>query len=222
MKRMKDILASLFGKILDIIFPRKGKVRELSLMVDKNELFLLPPLEEQFALRISSLFSYKDPLVRTLIWQIKYKRDKKLIDAVGKLLYEAILADLGEKKFFISDRIILIPIPMSTSRRKERGFNQTEEIAEVIIKMDDEKILEYTSVTLIKTKETSSQTKTKSKRERLENLKNSFSVTEKEKVTNKTIILIDDVITTGSTISEARRVLKEAGAKEIYAYTIAH
>jgi len=222
MKTMKDILASLFEKILDIIFPKKGRVKELSLLSDKNELAGLPTPEEQFSSSVSSLFSYKDPLVRTLVWQIKYKKDKKLINAVGKLLFETILADLGDKKFFINGEIALIPIPMTTSRRNERGFSQTEEIAEVIIKMDEEKIIDYLPNALIKIKETSSQTKTKSKSERLENLKGSFSVSQKEIITGKTIILIDDVVTTGSTQLEAKRVLKDAGAKEIYTYTIAH
>ena len=75
--------------------------------------------------------------------------------------------------------------------------------------------------TLIKTKESRPQAQTKTKIERIENVKNSFGIQNSALIKNKKIILLDDVITTGSTISEAARALKRAGASDIVGLTIA-
>jgi len=65
------------------------------------------------------------------------------------------------------------------------------------------------------------QAQIKSKKSRLKNVKNIFSIIKKVNIKNKTIILIDDVITTGATLKEACRVLKKAGANKVYALTLA-
>jgi ComF family protein len=222
MKLMLTFLRDTLEKALDVFFPQKAITNKLIALMEVGGISNLPSPVEQFSSTVSSLFSYKDALVRELVWQIKYKRNRKLTDAVGKLLYEVILEDIGDKNFFEQGNFLLIPIPMGKNHRRERGWNQTEDIAKAILQNDTEKLIAYSSDTLVKIKETESQTKTRSKRERLENLRGSFSVAEPELVLGKRIILIDDVVTTGSTIAEAKRVLKTAGAKNIYTYTIAH
>ena len=99
---------------------------------------------------------------------------------------------------------------------RKRGFNQCEYIAKELSKVHGLKCIN----TLKKTKETKPQ-KQLTKKERLENIKNSFEVIDKEIIKNKRFILIDDVLTTGATIEEGIRVLKENGAKEIKLLTIA-
>ena len=75
---------------------------------------------------------------------------------------------------------------------------------------------------LIKPKETEHQARIKDRRERLKNLIGSFAVKNGEKIKNKNIILIDDITTTGATLSEARKILKQYGARRIIAFTVAH
>jgi ComF family protein len=116
----------------------------------------------------------------------------------------------------------LIPIPATALHIRERGYNQTEELCQAIISNDIDSMLMYEKNILIKTKETISQTKTKNRRERLQNMNGVFNVDHPEKISGKICILIDDVTTTGATIGEAKRTLKQAGAKKVYAYTIAH
>jgi len=117
---------------------------------------------------------------------------------------------------------LLIPIPITKARRKERGFNQTEMLAENLMKIVPANfLLHYEPNILIKTKETEKQT-FKNRAERLASLKDSFQVTDPEKIKDKKIILLDDVVTTGATISEVKRVLKQAHAKSIQAITLAH
>jgi len=75
---------------------------------------------------------------------------------------------------------------------------------------------------LIKPKETEHQARIRDRRERLKNIAGSFAVKNNEKIKGKNIILIDDILTTGATLSEAKKVLKQAGARKVIAFTVAH
>ncbi|KKP65076.1 MAG: Phosphoribosyltransferase, partial [Candidatus Nomurabacteria bacterium GW2011_GWF2_35_12] len=71
-------------------------------------------------------------------------------------------------------------------------------------------------------KETEHQVNIKDRRDRLKNLSDSFSVKNPEIIKDKNIILIDDVLTTGATLTEAKKILKSFGAKKVIAFTVAH
>ena len=142
---------------------------------------------------------------------------------------------------------ILIPIPLSPKRHHERGYNQAELICEEMIKISKTRHLTppkgkpwsplssnlergrgevFTLETniLLKPKETEHQARIKDRRTRLKNIIGSFTVkeTEKNKIKNRNIILIDDIITTGATLTEAKKVLKQNGARKVIAFTVAH
>jgi competence protein ComFC len=105
-------------------------------------------------------------------------------------------------------------------RKFERGFNQSEIIAKAIIANDNERKLLYAPQWLEKIKDTQKQSRSESKEERLKNLKDCFRAN--PKVNNYYVFLIDDVTTTGSTLIEAKKTLMEAGAKDVFGFTIAH
>jgi predicted amidophosphoribosyltransferase len=105
---------------------------------------------------------------------------------------------------------------------REHGFNQCERVVKYIEKLDKDNFFKFSYDNLIKIKENTSQAHTKNRFERMENIKNSFSVCFPEKIANRNIILIDDVWTTGATIEEAGKELVKSGAREVMAYTIAH
>ena len=111
-------------------------------------------------------------------------------------------------------------MPISNQRRFERGWNQTEIICEAIKSYDSKKILQYTPHLLEKIHHTESQTKTANKSERSKNLLNTMGIKDSSLVTGKIVVVVDDVITTGSTFAEARRVL--AGANRILCVAVAH
>ena len=87
---------------------------------------------------------------------------------------------------------------------------------------DTEKTLRYKPRQLVKHFHTESQTHTATKKERMENLKDSMKVLAPAVVSGQFIILIDDVTTTGSTFAEAKRALKAAGTKKILCIAVAH
>ena len=112
---------------------------------------------------------------------------------------------------------VLVPIPSDNSSKRKRGFNQAEHLAQ---KLAQTLGLEINISSLKKVKNTKRQAILKRK-ERIENVRDSFAVID-NKLIGRAVILIDDVYTTGATISEARRALREGGVKKIKAFTLAH
>ena len=100
---------------------------------------------------------------------------------------------------------------------RKRGYNQTELIAREIAK-NTKLILEKD--VLVKIKNVTSQTKL-TKEKRIQNVKDVFKIISNKKIYKKNIILLDDIYTTGSTVNEASRILKLAGARKIGVLTIA-
>ncbi len=221
---MKAVFSNIFYKLLDLIFPKEDSVIFLEKLAENDSMRELPECSEELPKNHFAIFSYKNRYVRNLIWEIKYRRNQKLIDAVAKLLYEEILEHLGDKDLFYSPETILIPIPISKNRLKDRGFNQTELIVKAIERLDTQKELLYGNKILQKSTDTISQTKTKNKKDRMKNIVGSFSLNEieKTKIEDKNIIIIDDVITTGATMMEAMRIIKSLGTKNIFCIAIAH
>lgn len=111
----------------------------------------------------------------------------------------------------------IIPVPLHPKREKRRGFNQAQVIAKELANLQKVKLLEGV---LVKTKNVPPQTFLQLK-EREKNVRGAFRVVKKEKIKGRIVLLVDDVYTTGSTVRECSLVLKEAGAKEVKALTIA-
>lgn len=208
--------------IFQFFFPLSSEVRRLEEMSAADYIHALPGAESPRG-NIFVLWKYADPLVKTAVWEIKYRKNIRIAERVGEILYAQILGELEDSLIFgKKKRIVLLPIPSSRKKHFEKGYNQTELICEMIKKHDTENIFEYRNDVLLRIKEVLPQTKTGTKKERESNPKNSFGINDKKDTEGKTVVLIDDVVTTGSTLKEAIKVLKENGVKEIRAFVIAH
>lgn len=155
------------------------------------------------------VFLYNKPIIKNLVSNFKYKKQRALAwYLAGYMERELVLHELP------SD-IIIVPVPLHTSREKERGFNQSYELA---------KYLHYpiTRTALVRTRATLPQAQTESRTARFLQMRGAFAVVRKNMIAGKNILLVDDVATTGATLTEATRALKEAGAKKIYAIILAH
>ncbi len=213
----KELYTFLLDGVLSLLFVKDVLVKEIETMESK-----------EFALRAKSassiptksneppmiaLFSYKDPLVKTVVWNMKYKRNKKCFLLAGKLLYEKLLE-------FPMENTLILPVPLSLRRKRKRTYNQTEILAEVIMKNDIQKKFEIGKSCLIR-KDAPSQTSL-SRLKREENLLHSFTLINPLLVQNRNIIILDDVITTGATIREISKTLQSAGASVVCALAFAH
>jgi len=218
---MLKSITNFFNSILDILLPKR---RNFTLVREMNEetLYSLPkgaPVENEDW--IYPLFYYKDPRVKALIWEIKYKENLSLLGDVGKIMYEEIVGIISDVSLFDSNaEFLLIPIPITTERRIERGYNQTEYIAKAVLHNDTRRVMTYAPQWFQKTRETNRQSHSETKQQRIENLVGCFYAD--DRVYGKYIILIDDVVTTGSTLLEAKNTLTKKGIKDVYAFTIAH
>lgn len=147
-----------------------------------------------------------DRLMRESIARYKYSGRREY----ASFYAEEILRKCAREAVFWKGEV-LVPIPLHPSRRRKRGYNQAALLARELSKRCgipvDEKLL-------FRTRKTRAQ-KELNDQERLTNLKNAFSVREGN-IPYKNIILIDDIYTTGSTIDEAARVLKENGVQTVF------
>lgn len=153
----------------------------------------------------------KDKELQHIIHALKY--DKKFLVGfyLGKLVAENLLKIKPEWKIDL-----VIPIPLHQLKKADRGFNQSLYIAKGI----NFKLKKALSEKIIKrTRYTDSQTGMKLI-EREKNIGGAFSIRHRQSIENKSILLIDDVITTGATISECGKILLNAGAEKIYAASV--
>ncbi len=170
---------------------------------------------------IFPIFDYRHPPIKKALWMLKYKGKKRLAKTFAEVLHSRILEELSEQEVMENFREpILIPIPLSRGRKRERGYNQTLLICEELLKLNSNLKLEKNI--LIKSKDTVRQAHIKDRRARLKNLVGSFATKDSEKIKGKNIILIDDVTTTGATLNEARKTLRQSGARKVIAFTVAH
>jgi len=155
-----------------------------------------------------SAVEYRDEVKKALI-RYKFFGKKQLIDTFVELMLYKV-----EK---LKNIDLVVGVPLHQKRFKERGFNQSENLAKLLAErlgyLFDNKIL-------AKVKETQNQSEL-SRIRRLKNLKLAFKIIDKTKVKGKDILLVDDIYTTGATVSECSKVLKQAGASHVYVLTIA-
>lgn len=214
----------IINTILDFLFPiRCVSCRESgSYLCDKCALQIRKAERENLEW-VYSLYDYRDPVIKKALWLLKYKNKKPVAETFARLVYGIMLEEISELVMMKNWRDpVLVPIPLSKARLRERGYNQTELIAKAIIKVDQNQNFKLETTWLKKIKETPRQAHIKNRNERLLNLKGSFEVSADTEVKGKNIILLDDVTTTGATLSEARKALKNAGARDVVAFTLAH
>ena len=157
---------------------------------------------------------YTDPFIKKMISLFKYPPFAK---DLAKSFTFLIISQLKLQDNNFSE-FILSYIPLDRASLRHRGFNQSKLLAQELGKSLNLPVYEL----LEKIKKTKPQ-KNLNKEERKENIQNAFCVSKdaKEFVQNKKIIVVDDVYTTGATLNEAARVLKQAGAKKIWGMTVA-
>lgn len=212
-------LQKLGDLVLDFLSPENKEVRRL-LELDhlKMRRLLGRPrsIDDQ---NVHALFDYTNKQARTLIRALKYKANLKLINKIATLLYDEIIELSSDIILFEPEsRIIITPMPMNERKRAERGWNQSQLICREIERLCESRF-EVLQHLLLKFRDTKRQTDL-GREERLSNVKNSMRAT--EPLNNSTVIVIDDVYTTGATFDEARRALLATGARQVVGLFLAH
>lgn len=155
--------------------------------------------------------AYYNRFIKKMLHHFKFNDKAYLYRPLGELLVETILRNSLDKEIDI-----VFYVPLHRRKKAKRGYNQSELLANYI----SNKLELPLSHKLIKNKSTKEQHRL-SKIERQSNLKDSFKLKNREEVEGKTILLIDDLITTGATLEECAKILKEAGANKVIGLCLA-
>lgn len=183
--------------------------------IKMNETFNLKFGEHGYITKAFSCFHFKEEnIIQTLIHELKYRNKKSIGILLGEIVGNAIKYD---NDFTSADA--LIPVPLHKIRLRERGYNQSELIAQGISKTTGIRVI---NDMLIRRKNTQTQTKLNFE-QRKENVKDAFMINKKYKsfIVGKKFIIVDDVITTGSTITECAKELINSSASQVLALSVA-
>lgn len=210
---------NIIALITHWIFPPRSSERITNILHIESISSL--PKAKPIEIHTHALFSYKDPRVTSLIWEIKYHKNTHVLSLIIPLLSDLIREEYADKVLFENwNTCLLVPVPGTKTHVREHGYSHTKFICEALVPFLPHTVT-YSPDVLIKRVDTPKQHRLKDRNTRLNNLKNTQVV-----VTTippyTAVILIDDVTTTGATLEESRRALQSAGVRHIFAFTIAH
>lgn len=216
-QKMKiSVFHTFFDSLLLLIFPEKCRGCGKKGKPLCNECFKkIPPLNvssirgKEPIIKIFSYTSYSG-LAKKIITDFKFKGIKSLAEPLAQMAIEVLPKPLRPP-----GNTLLLPIPLHHLRYKERRFNQSELIAKQI---SEQTSIPVCNNSIIRTGNTSFMHKLTTKQRR-KNIKGAFKAVQPELLKDKTIIIIDDIFTTGATVEEFAKVIKETGAAQIYALT---
>ena len=149
---------------------------------------------------------------RAVVFSLKYDGRTDIADTVGEIMYDRMTAEFDEEQLREKYDLVL-PVPVHPAKKAERGFNQAALIAKKFTSLAG---LEYDDDILIRVRETHKM-RSLGPDQRRENIRNAFEIRKRraETLLDKTILIIDDIYTTGATIDEIAALLKTHGAAQV-------
>lgn len=158
---------------------------------------------------LCSSASYHDPLTQKIITAFKYRNHRAIAISLAELMRGSVPP--GDN---------LLALPLAAARLRARGYNQAELLARELGKLTSLPLMNQSL--FLKIRATPQQAKAKSREKRFEQIKNAFALTDSSVIASKRVILVDDVATSGATLNEAARVLKNGGAFSVWGWVFAH
>ncbi|MBD3306511.1 ComF family protein [candidate division KSB3 bacterium] len=156
--------------------------------------------------------AHYDGVLKEAILQFKFHQKPGLGRPLAHLLLGQIPPDLA-----LQDYEVILPVPLHKSRQKQRGYNQAAILARHLARPYH---LELMPHNLIRTRDTHAQSLLQGSQERQTNVKNAFHLRSPEAIRDRRVILVDDVLTTGATVNECAKTLKNAGARTVCVLTV--
>lgn len=152
--------------------------------------------------------------IRQAIHLLKYEKKRVMLKYMSALVRER-LPDL----LVIEDYDYLLPVPLHKKRLRERGFNQAELIGRIVEKSSN---VQMDSDNLVRIRNTLPQSNLETSKEKHQNVQKAFVFRNPEKIKAKKVLIVDDILTSGATVSEITRVLMRANAGQVDVFTLAN
>ncbi len=208
----------LLSTLLDLLLPRTGRSMRVSAHAQQLRWALC---EEQLCGRsVTTLLDYRDGAVRDAIQSLKYDGSADAARLLAGVLREFLSEEIADVRLFSAAPIVLVPIPLHPDRERERGFNQIERVlSRLPTTYRDGSTCTIALRSLARTKYARPQTAL-SREERLSNVAGAFDARGAD-LAGARVVLIDDVVTTGATLSEAADELESAGAHAVLPLALA-
>lgn len=212
---------SVFDSILDLVFPRKcifcGKVIKRNDICNECREKLPYTKGDEITQKLPYVSACVSPLfyeneVREAFLRYKFSNEQAYAAKFGRFMADCVKNNLDYEGIDV-----ISCVPLSKKRFRKRGYNQSRLLAKEIserLGIPEEELLR-------KIKDNPAQSKTKSSKERLINVAGVYSMQKGADVERKTVLLVDDIVTTGATIAECARILRRAGAERVFAVTYA-
>lgn len=151
-------------------------------------------------------------VIAEAIQELKYRWGFWLIPDLAEILYRLVVAEFSDVKYDV-----VLPIPLHIERRRRRGYNQSAFLARALAKRLE---IAYAGRWLKRVKATPTQTHLTAAG-RMSNVSSAFEVVQRDSVKGKSVLVVDDVITTGATVYACAKMLRKAGAKAVYVVSVA-
>ncbi|HZI55415.1 MAG TPA: ComF family protein [Verrucomicrobiae bacterium] len=164
--------------------------------------------------RRAAAYGAYDGALRELVHLCKYRGIRPAGKRLGRLLNQVVTG------MSLPDSLLVVPVPLWSGKRQMRGFNQAEAIARAFLRFQTSGSIQLDTSILVRLRDTVSQTGL-TRHQRRANVRGAFTVMDPAKVKGRSILIVDDVMTTGATAGECARVLRRAGAKEVFVATVA-
>lgn len=198
-------------RIVGAVLPKRDRIAH----IEKLTLETVPlsiTTRELEGVSIITLLDYRESIVEDLIRSLKYDGAEHSAALCAGVLAEYLREEIASIKLYSAKKVLLIPVPLHPSRERERGFNQMHKVLKHLPgEFRNGPLSLHAPKALARVKATRQQTHL-SKEERRLNMVDAFAIMNHELIRDTHIFLIDDVATTGATLSNAAKRLEDAGA----------
>lgn len=203
------------SNFLSFFFPPSQAEKRISHHTIHTFCAHMPPTLIKLGPLLFALCPYHDKEMSNAIWALKYHRSTHATKLLATTLYPKLQELLPMKP------ITIVPMPRSPRRIRKYGYNQMELLGEALVALDTTN--HFSLVTdVLKRKDVAHQTSLTRRHSRLINVHNTFFLKDAEMLHDNTVVILDDVITTGATMHEARKTLEKAGIHSIICVGVAH
>lgn len=164
---------------------------------------------------------YDNECIRNALAQFKYNSNRTLAEALASYIVASVKKRAQAHNVHFPKNTALLALPLHPRKKRSRGFNQSELLTAHLA--DDLGLPVLSARILVRTRNTAPQAQTGGREKRKKNMEQAFAVRleNKNDIHAKTIVLVDDIATTGSTLNDAARALKTAGAAHVWGLVVA-